>query len=169
VPLRCSAFDSLRRRSGVIRRKTIKISKINPLHLRNNAHFQFHTEFKDLVEKTGAASLKIEAQFNDYLLLYKKEDEGLNKITKSILTEQIQGADKARDEIWSGLVETNKAAVKHFDPKTREAAAQLKILFDTYGNLAVKPLNEETSAIYNILQELEGTYEAMIRICGCQV
>jgi hypothetical protein len=33
-------------------------------------------------------------------------------------------------------------------------------LFDTYGDVARKPLNEQTSAVYNILQELKGKYAA---------
>jgi hypothetical protein len=144
----------------------MKISKMHTNHLRNDAYFQFYMEFKDLVEKTGAASLKIEALFSTFIGLYKNVDNGLRKITKSVITEQIQEADKARDEIWSGLVEMNKAASKHFDPGVREAAALLKIVFNTYGNLAVKPLNEETSAIYNILQELEGKYAEAAKTVG---
>jgi FtsZ-binding cell division protein ZapB len=144
----------------------MKISKIHTNHLRNDAYFQFHTEFKDLVEKTGAAALKIEALFQSYLPLFKNVDDGLKKINKSVITEQIQEADKARDEIWSGLIEMNKAAAKHFNADVREASALLKTVFDTYGNLAVKPLNEETSAIYNILQELEGKYAAAAEKVG---
>ena len=146
----------------------MKIKKTNINNLRNGAHFQFHTEFKELVERIGADSIKIEAQFNDYLSLYKNVDDGLNKITKSAITRQIEEADKARDKIWSGLVEMNKAATKHFDSGIREAAERLKILFDTYGNLAIKPLNEETSSIYNILQELEGKYAADAKIVGIE-
>jgi hypothetical protein len=40
----------------------------------------------------------------------------------------------------------------------REAAKQLKIVLDTYGNIARKPLNDQTSATYNIVQDLEGRY-----------
>jgi hypothetical protein len=153
--------------SRIIDKETkMKVEKIHLNNLRNDAHFQFHTEFKDLVEKTGAASLNIEALFNTYGGLYKNVDDGLRKITKSVITEQIQEADKARDEIWSGLVEMNKAAAKHFDADVREAAALLKTVFDTYGNLAVKPLNEETSAMYNILQELEGKYAEAAKTVG---
>jgi hypothetical protein len=39
-------------------------------------------------------------------------------------------------------------------------------VFDTYGNVASKPLNEETSAIYNILQELRGKYAADVATVG---
>jgi hypothetical protein len=144
----------------------MKIVKSKLGNLRNDAHFQFHTEFKDLIAKFGADVLKVEEQFASYLPLYKKMDAGLKKINKSVYTVQIQDADKARDEIWSGMIETNKGATKHFDAKIRDAAENLKILFDTYGNLAAKPLNEETAALNNILQELEDKYAAAVKSVG---
>jgi len=146
----------------------MKINKIDLKTLRNDAHFQFHTEFRDLVQASGAAVLKIEPQFNAYLPLYQRVDEALKKIVKSEFTAKIHEADKARDEIWAGMAETNATALKHFNPQIREAAARLKIVFDTYGNVASKPLNEETSAIYNILQELEGKYAADVALVGIQ-
>ncbi|MDR3001568.1 MAG: DUF6261 family protein [Fibromonadaceae bacterium] len=136
----------------------MKISNLDLAKLRNDAHFQFHTEFKDIVAKNGADTLKIGQQFQSYLPLYDRVDIALKKINKSIFTEQIQEADKARDEIWNGIIDMNKAALKHFNSDTRDAAKKLKIVFDTYGNIAKKPLNEQTSATYNILQELEGKY-----------
>ncbi len=138
----------------------MKISNINLHALRNDGHFQFHTEFKDLVTKQNAETLKIKPHFELYLPLYDREDEALKKVNKSIFTEQIQEADKARDDIYIGMVEMNTAALKHFNPETQEAAKHLKILFETYGNVAKKPLNEQTSAVYNILQELEGKFSA---------
>jgi len=73
------------------------------------------------------------------------------KINKSSITEQLQEADKARDNIWKGLVETNTTALRHFNKEVQEARAKrLKIVFDTYGNIAIKSLNEQISAIYNI-------------------
>lgn len=137
---------------------TVKINKIYAYDLRNDAHFQFHTEFRNLVQSEGADNLKITAQFEAWLPLYEKEDTALKKITKSAITAQIQEADKARDDIYLGMVETNTAALRHFSEEVRSAAARLKIVFDTYGDVARKPLNEQTSAVYNILQELKGKY-----------
>jgi len=144
----------------------MKIEKINLLHLRNDAHFQFHTEFRDLVEHQGAATLKINPQFDGYLPLYNRVDEALKKIVKSEFTAKIHEADKARDEIYLGMAETVAATLRHFNPDVRQAAERLKILFDTYGNVANKPLNEETSAIYNILQELKGKYTTDVASIG---
>jgi DNA-binding Lrp family transcriptional regulator len=138
----------------------MKISKLDFRNLRNDAHFQFHTEFKDLVVQHNPLTLKIKPQFDSYLPLYNRVDDALKKIVKSEFTAKIHEADKARDEIYLGMAETVAATLRHFNPNVRQSAERLKILFDTYGNVAGKPLNEETSAIYNILQELKGKYTA---------
>jgi hypothetical protein len=144
----------------------MKINKINSNNLRNDEHFQFHTEFRDLTTKETPQKLKIQGQFEAYLPLYGRVDEALKKINKSSLTAQLQEADKARDEIFLGMAETAKAALKHFNPAVREAASRLKVVFDTYGNVAVKPLNEQTSAVYNLLQELHGKYAQDVETVG---
>ena len=135
----------------------IKINSITLSRLRNDANFQFHTEFKELAEKQTPEALKIKPQFDDYLPLYEKVDLAFKKINKSSITEQIQDADKARDNIWKSLTEINTAALRHFDGEVQSAAKRLKIVFDTYGNIARKSLNEQTSATYNILQDLESS------------
>jgi hypothetical protein len=127
----------------------LKFKKINKLQLRSDAHFQFQTEFKDLLSKTSQATeiTQITPLWAKYQELYKIEDEGIKKIRKSAITNQIQEADKARDEIFTGMAEQNKSLLKHFETAKRQAAERLQIVFNTYGNVAVKSLNEETSAI----------------------
>ena len=147
----------------------MKINKIYAYNLRNDAHFQFYTEFRNLVQKEEAVKQKIASQFEEWLPLYDKEDAALKKIQKSAITAQIQDADRARDEIYAGMVETSNAALKHFGEEVRGAVARLKILFDTYGDVNRKSLNEQTSAVYNILQELKGKYApdtALVGISG---
>jgi hypothetical protein len=144
----------------------VKINKTYPYRLRNDAHFQFYTEFRNLVQKEEAVKQKIASQFEEWLPLYDKEDAALKKIQKSAITAQIQDADRARDEIYAGMVETSNAALKHFSEEVRSAAARLKIVFDTYGEVVRKPLNEQTSAVYNILQELKGKYAPDTALVG---
>jgi len=140
----------------------MKIEKIHLPTLRNDEHFQFNTEFRNLVNEITPAALKIAAQWDSYLPLYDREDEALKKILKSAITEMIQDADQRRDLIFRGLVDANLSALNHFREEAKMAAKRLKVVFDTYGNLARKPLNEETSAIYNLLQELRNNYSADI-------
>jgi len=144
----------------------MKIEKINIAHLSNGEHFQFHTEFKDLVVLHGAAALKIKPQFDAYLQLYEAEDEALKKIVRSEFTAKIKKADRARDNIWIGIKESVATAHRHFSLAVRDAAARLQIVLDTYGRVARKPLDEETSAVYNFLQDLHGKYAPDVDMVG---
>jgi len=148
----------------------MRIREIHRNHLRNDEHFQFHTAVRDLIIEESAQTLKIEPQFAAYQALYNKEDEGIKKISKSALTAKIHDADRARDETYTGIVEINNVMLRYsFSQPAREAAGRLKILFDTYGNLSHKPLNEQTSAIYNIVQELKGAYLSDTMTIGINV
>jgi hypothetical protein len=99
------------RRKGSKGETAVKINKTYPYRLRNDTHFQFYTEFRNLVQKEGAENLKIAPQFEAWLPLYDKED----------------------------------AALKHFSEEVRSAATRLKIVFDTYGEVVRKPLNEQSA------------------------
>ena len=139
----------------------MKIEEIHFSRMRNDEHFQFMTEFKNAVAKYGGATgLRIQFYYNSFLNLYAQEDEAFKKIVKSAITEEIQTADQYRDRIFRGTADTVKTALNHFSEDVLAAAKRLKVLFDTYGNLAQKPLNEETSAIYNLIQDLNGQYRA---------
>jgi hypothetical protein len=144
----------------------MKIQKIDRSRMRNDEHFQFNSEFLDLIRKHGAQNLKIETLFSAYQPAYVKEDEGIKRVSKSVFTARIHEADKARDDVYSGMAEIAAASLKHYTPAVREAAQTLKILFDTYGDISRKPLNEQTSAVYNILQELRGDYREAAQTVG---
>jgi hypothetical protein len=144
----------------------MKIEKVHLGHLRNDAHFQFHTEFRDIVATHGAEALKIKPQFDAYLLLYDREDEALKKIAKSALTAKIHDADAARDDTFMGLLDVCRGMCRHFTPAIREAALRIQVVLDTFGNVASKPLNEETSALYNLAQELQEKHAAALSATG---
>ena len=143
--------------------------KIRGVHfptMRNDEHFQFFTDFGALVNKVGAETLGIEAQFNAYMVLFEDEDAALNKIMKSAITPEIREADRRRDTIFRGMVDAYKSALRHFDAEKMAAARELKPVFDTYGNLAAKPFNEQSSAVINLLQELTGKYADYCQTIG---
>ncbi len=144
----------------------MKTQKIDLHALRNDAHFQFHTEFKELVMGVTPEALKVTSQFDGYMSLYKQEDEAIKKIVKSAISDDIETADRVRDITFRGLVDANKAVLNHFSAEKTGAAKRLQIVFDTYGNLARKPFDEATSAIYNLLQELTGAYAQDVKIVG---
>ncbi|MDR3260869.1 MAG: DUF6261 family protein [Tannerella sp.] len=144
----------------------MKILRIHSLLLRNEEWFQFYTEFKALVEKYSPDTLNITALFATFLVLYVDADVALEIIRKSPDTAKMIVADQKRDHTFRSLTDLVRAFLNHFDSAKREAAQQLTILFDHYGNLARKAPNEETAGIHNLLQELNGPYAAQVELLG---
>ena len=134
--------------------KTIKLTG-----MRNDAHFQFHTYTVEICNDENFDKLKIRAEFLPYRDALVKEDELFKQIEKSELTEKIKDADKARDKVYSSITAIIKTTLKHYNPEVVEAGKRLTILVDTYGkNVTKKSYDEQTAAIYNILQEFKGKY-----------
>ncbi|MDR2887124.1 MAG: DUF6261 family protein, partial [Bacteroidales bacterium] len=140
----------------------MELLKTDFTRMTNNRHFQFGTEFNTLVVNTGAAALKIEPQYAAWLVHCREEDTALNRIQKTPHTEKLEVADIRRDKAFSGLVTANRALLNHFWDEMRDTAGRLKIVFDTFGNVAQKPMDDETAAITNLLQELKGPRQADI-------
>jgi hypothetical protein len=132
----------------------MEIKKIYTVRLRNDEHFQFHTEFRELVVKENPQTLDVKTQFDAYMPLYEREDIALKKINKSALTQKIHDADKERDDIFTGFNMLIQTHCHHFSPDLRNLAIPLKIVLDTYGDITSKPMDEQSSAMYNLVQEL---------------
>ena len=130
----------------------MEIKNVHLLELRNNEHFQFHTETKLLIETFGANQLKVADNFNQkYVPAYGLLDEALLKVKKNSYTEQRSSKDSTRDGSFRGSSDTVKAAQNHFD---------------TYGNVSKLPLNEETAAIYNLVKDVREKYAADAALIG---
>ena len=136
-----------------------EIQSVKTTALRNDSHFQFNKSVLALIAETGPDSLKIRPQYDAYIVAFNKEDAVLKKIVKSDKTEKIAALDKERDHKYSAIVAMNKASLQHHSEEVVEAAKRLGILFKTYGNINRKSLLDQTSALYNLLQELKGTYK----------
>jgi hypothetical protein len=136
----------------------MKINSFARYNLPNDTHFQFYTELLALYERYKAGLLNFEQLFLVLFTLYGDEDTALKKIAKSSLTADLQDADRFRDELWRAMVYLLKAALLHYDREVRKAAAHIKIVFDTYGDVTRKSLDDESSAIYNFLQDMRGKY-----------
>lgn len=133
----------------------MKINRLDTNHLRNSLHFQFHTEFFDLTDKEKDVAASVKSLLDVYAALYHREDEALKKIVKSSLTQKIREADRERDKTLAGTVELVGSMCKHFNPLIADAAFRIQVVLDAYKTDISKSMNSETSAIYNLLQELD--------------
>ena len=145
----------------------VKIKTIRITSLRNDAHFQFHFDVDRLIAEENPEKLGIRPLAVVYRSHIRREDEALKKIVKSELTKKIKEADKERDKAYSSVSAIIRTTLKHHNPEVVDAAERLKIVIDTYGHINQKSYDEQTSAVYNILQEFQGKYAddiALIRI-----
>ena len=136
----------------------MKIERINFHALRNHEHFQYQKELNTLFNQFDTAMLKIKHLADKHYLLFVNEDEALMKITKNTFSKTKTEVDAERDRIYRGLVDTIKAATNHYHLPLRDNATRIQIPIKTYGNVSILPLNEETSAIYNLANELRDNF-----------
>ena len=144
----------------------MKILKFTIGKMQNMEHFQFMTEFYNLILKFNPTSLKIAKFFAVFAALFAREDVCFKLLQKSSYTELMSIADQKRDRLFSGLSDLVSSALKHFSEEVVAAAKRLKILFDTYGNLAKLGDNKETSGVKNLIQDLEGRFAADLELIG---
>jgi hypothetical protein len=123
-------------------------------YLKNETHVQFHEGINFVIVKHNPQSLGIEPWYVPYKGALNNETEALDFFRKSKLTGKIADQDHVRDGIFRGFVDSIKGERRHFDPSRREAANLLYDIFDHYGNIARKPLDDETAAINDLAREL---------------
>ena len=147
----------------------MKIESIRISGFKNEEHYQFFCDFKVAVAKYTPAALNIIDEYQMFVKAFNDEDEAFKKITKSPITEQLEVADAHRDKLYRGMQKTVEAALCSFDPDVEHHAKILQIVFDTYGNVPKKSYNQETAAIKNIIQDLEGEYKPSCDIINLTV
>ncbi len=142
------------------------LKSINLYKLRNQVHFEFHSEVKALIERETAEKLNVAEAFVNYVELLKEEDRGLEQINQTVLTRKLVDADEQRDFTFSGLVSNAKSLTKHFNAAIREKAMEIVAFMDDYKNVPSANYNEETAMIYNITKALLEEYADALTTCN---
>jgi hypothetical protein len=136
------------------------ITRLNYVALRNEVHVEYNNTFCTLVKKYTPAALDITALYDAYKPLFDDEVSALDIVRKSELTAEIHEQDSVRDGIFRGLADAVKSALNHFDADKRTAAQKLQVVFENYGNISAKTLDQETAAIQDLLRELNSPSHA---------
>jgi hypothetical protein len=142
----------------------MKITRTDFHLYRNEQWFQFFTEFKRLAALYP--KLNIDELLVLFLIVYDKADVALEIIRRSDKTELIGEADRKRDHTFRGFADSVKSNLNHFNPEKRQAAVQLEIVLEHYGNVNRLPNDEETAAIYNLLQDVKTTHAPQVALLG---
>jgi hypothetical protein len=145
----------------------MKTKKIRFSALRNEELFGFYTEFKGLVEHFGASVLGLVKLFAEFVSLYVKADNLLLVLRASTYTHELEAADKKRDDVFRGLSDMVRGALRHPDEAKQKAAERLSLLLKGYRKAVLEESYiAESSALYNLLQDLGGDYKADVALLG---
>jgi hypothetical protein len=107
-----------------------------------------------LIVKFSPAVLGIEPQYASYKVQLGAETSVFGTVRKSDHTLALEEQDGSRDNIVRGFDFSVKSYAFHFDPAKQKAAQKLQALLDRYGNIAAKPIDQETAVIDDLLREL---------------
>ena len=144
----------------------MKIKSIDLTRLHNAEHFQFCYEMNELIVKYTPTAIDAQTLYPAFEQAVTDEDQSFKIVQKSALSKEIELADKKRDTTFAGLRAQVKAQVKHFDADAAAAAYRLQVLFDAYGDIARKSLDQETADITNLVQDLNGKHKADVETIG---
>jgi hypothetical protein len=138
------------------------IERLEFARLRNKTHFELMTEINGLITLLlNLAAMRIAEIVAIFRQALSEEETGVVQIRKYEETDEIARLDAERDNLLRGITETVRTALRHFSEPVRAAAARLKIVLDTYGNLAEMSYDDETAGITRLLQELESHTDDM--------
>ena len=136
---------------------SLRFKKLNMYNLHGEEHFQFICEFLKEAEKANVIKL-VQDKFTQLVSLYNMEDELLEKIHTSPLTEKIEKADNDRDCTYIGFRDIVKGMQLHYEPAKSEAAMNLMTVFNTYGKITHKSYSDATCLLQNFLHEIRENY-----------
>jgi len=132
-----------------------KIKTIRFSYLRADAHARYLVTFKSLLLKYPTIQSIVMLQYIDFEKLLILEEEILNNMRKSVLTEKITATGILIDGYITSIGELINANIRSSDPDIAEAAKILQVRFKAFGNIARKAYEEETESVNLLLNDLE--------------
>jgi hypothetical protein len=132
----------------------MEIIKIKLPALRNGEHYQLMVGAAQDIKDANPETLNVAQLYPDFVDIVGKEDIALEAIPKSPLTQQVTDADEARDSAFRGFALAVETQSYNPDPAKVQAAYNIQVVIDHYGNIALKPYTEETTAINNLVQDI---------------
>lgn len=145
-----------------------EIAEITVKALNNAAYFSFHSDFLKALEADTKVSAKVNTQLQAYKTALQKVDEAMVISQKSHKTDEINQADRERDQLYTGL----KNAVKSFAhiPNEEMKSAQKVIaqVIKDYGIKTTMQLDKETGLLVNFIQDLETKYQNEVQTLNLQ-
>jgi hypothetical protein len=132
----------------------LKISSILFKYLRGEAHYQYLNLFDQLLTEFPAVKTLIILFYPEFSEWLEQEKQIVDAQKSSDYTQQIAEADHRDDRLITGINETVKAALHHFDSAVVAAAQSLSLRLKAFGDIQNKSYEEEAAAINILVEDL---------------
>jgi hypothetical protein len=137
----------------------LKIKKIYLERLRNETHYQFMIDDKQLIDSDSLVSKLLENLLPDFYNLIGIEGELVDAMRGSVFTEELADADNRRDRCLVGINSIVTASLHHFDDKIVHAAKEIKIRLNAFsGEMESRSYKDEAAAIKILIRDMKTTY-----------
>jgi hypothetical protein len=130
----------------------ITVFKISDLN--NETHVEFHEVINQMITDATADKLGLQNFYPLYGGALNNEKEALDYITKSSKTKLIKMQDGVRNSIFRGFSDVIMGLTNHYTAEVRADASIIWNIFTHYGSMTKRKLDARTSAIKDLLDEL---------------
>ena len=131
-------------------------------HTNNATHFLFVSNMAERAERDAAVSKTCAAQVQALRAAVRTEDENMQVSAKSLLTDKIVAADRARDQLYAGYKKAVKGYANFPAEDMAEAANILLQHIKDYQIDVQAQLDKETGLLVNFVQDLEGKFAEQV-------
>lgn len=133
-----------------------EIGNISLGHIANAAHFLFMSDMASRAAADSAVLAKCAAQVEALRAAVAAEDECVQMSAKSMVTDGIAEADRARDRLFAGYKKAVSGYEGFPDESLAEAARTLSQHIRDYRIDVRSQRDKETGLLMNFVQDLEG-------------
>lgn len=132
-----------------------QIGTMNQSRLSNAAHKNMHADIHDRILAVTVAVLHLESLEPGYKECIDREAECVNRVTKSVTTDQLVAKDTERDKTIQFVYSMNNSYLVCPDPALQSAARIVDAVLRAYDKLYSKAYAEETALIDGLLLDLK--------------
>lgn len=136
-----------------------EISGITTTALKNGAHIEFMNRMKTIVEADPTAKAKAATYLTPLSTALAQETSDFAVVTKSLKTDDLDNADKARDKYYSSMKQIVESSVNSPLEDVAKAANNINLIIKAHALDPQGQIDEETAKLASITDDLLGDYK----------
>lgn len=132
----------------------MKVVRIHFPSLRNDEWYRLMSEIGDLLIESASELPELVELRDAYIQIHEESGSAIVLERGSVETGWMREADRRRNLLYRGLVDSIRSSIYHSDGDHRMSARQLAIIVNRYGNLSRSRASAKTIALRELTSTL---------------